>query len=876
MIYRAARWLALAMAVVGAASAAAATFVVGTTNLLEGPGACADTVCLGVSPAITAWTASASASWLHLQSGSGTGGTNVSFTCDANPGANRSGTLTIAGQTVTVTQAGSAYVPAQLLTLVSSGLAYPGAMCADTNGNIYITDDNNYEIEKWVAATGLLSNVVNTLNAPGLGTPSGCAVDPTGNLFIVEDGAEAVQELPAKSSTLTTIVSSGLVNPSSVAADPTGNVYIADNGNNAVKVWSPSTKAVSTAFSAGVVHPTAVVADAAGNVYVADASSSPLKKWTPANNSVSVLNSSGSQISFGLAVDGGGNLYLAEALNNVIQKWTAGSNIISTLSLPGISNPWGVAVDRAGNLYIGDTGNKALKVLPRAFVVSTGRMEGAAAGMDALPPVLPTSVNLTGPYAPISDSAWLTITSSNSGVVGFSFTTASSNRVGHINLLGISVPISQQPIALGAMNLVEGPAAGTDGVVLEVDPNSAVGAWTATNNAPWLHVNSGSQGGLGGANVIFNFDANLGSTRTGTLTIAGQTLTVVQAGAAYVLAQTNNILLAENSTLGGLAVDTAGNVYIADANAGAIKRWNATNGTLATVVSSGLSYPSGVSVDRSGNIYIADINGIKEWNVTYGTLATVVSSGLYQPCGVAVDATGNVYIADTVNDAIKRWANGTMTTLDSSTSDPYLLRPGGVALDGTGNLYFAEYYGAVMRWSASNGAIGCVYTGEDRPWGLAVDGAGNLYDADSWGNVIQKWTAASGTTSTLISSGLNSPDGVAVDGVGNLFFTDNRGFWELPRAFVVPTGVFEGELAGSDALPPVLPASANLTGVFAPSSDSAWLTVTGVTNGVVSFSHHHRTRWEYHRPGGERFDHTVAGPHRTGGNEPGGRTRLGD
>src|SRR5450631_952371 len=78
---------------------------------------------------------------------------------------------------------------------------------------------------------------------------------------------------------------------------------------------------------------------------------------------------------------------------------------------------------------------------------------------------------------------------------------------------------------LGTTNLVEGPTAGSDSVVL-----AANGVWTATTNATWLHLSAANQSGTGSTNVIFTFDANTGATRTGTLTIAGQTLTITQAG----------------------------------------------------------------------------------------------------------------------------------------------------------------------------------------------------------------------------------------------------------------------------------------------------------------------------------------------------------
>ena len=83
----------------------------------------------------------------------------------------------------------------------------------------------------------------------------------------------------------------------------------------------------------------------------------------------------------------------------------------------------------------------------------------------------------------------------------------------------------------------------------------------------------------------------------------------------------------------GVAVDGAGNVYIADAMDNAIKEWTAANSNVTTLVSSGLNTPDGVAVDAAGNVYIADTgNGaIKEWMVANSHVTTLVSSGLSRP-----------------------------------------------------------------------------------------------------------------------------------------------------------------------------------------------------------------------------------------------------
>ena len=91
---------------------------------------------------------------------------------------------------------------------------------------------------------------------------------------------------------------------------------------------------------------------------------------------------------------------------------------------------------------------------------------------------------------------------------------------------------------------------------------AATNTWTATANDAWLHLDAPSQSGSGSANVVFSYDANPGGTRTGTVTIACQTLTVTQAGATYVLAPCPVTTLVSSglSNPAGVAVDGAGNV----------------------------------------------------------------------------------------------------------------------------------------------------------------------------------------------------------------------------------------------------------------------------------------------------------------------------
>jgi hypothetical protein len=172
--------------------------------------------------------------------------------------------------------------------------------------------------------------------------------------------------------------------------------------------------------------------------------------------------------------------------------------------------------------------------LPYAFVDTAPKIEGPPAGNDSLPVVLPVTENLLPPFAPTSDQSWLTIDGITNGIVSFSFTATPTNRTGHIALLGQSIPVLQGVIYEIATNaLSEGSVGGSDSVQLTVTLPSLT--WTNTANASWLHLSPADQSGAGSTNIVFAFDDNPGGTRSGTLTIAGLTVTVTQGPAFYTL-----------------------------------------------------------------------------------------------------------------------------------------------------------------------------------------------------------------------------------------------------------------------------------------------------------------------------------------------------
>jgi len=416
---------------------------------------------------------------------------------------------------------------------------------------------------------------------------------------------------------------------------------------------------------------------------------------------------------------------------------------------------------------------------------------------------------------------------------GYSYVAFATNSAGTTYTNPVTTFTTPSPPAsLGTSALLEGPAGGADS-----DLVMATGAWSAAANDTWLHSTaSGTDNGL----ATFTVDANTGATRTGSLTVAGQTLTVTQAGSSYVAASPVTVVSAGLNRPFGLAVDNAGNVYIADYANNAIKEWNAATQTVSTLVSTGLNLPRAVAVDNAGNVYIADSSNaaLEEWVAATQTVQTLVSTGLYNPTGVAVDSAGNVYIADQANGTIEKWDAVTQTL---TTFNDTLQAQTGVAFDQAGNLYVAEDGGTdtIVKLDATTyTAHTLVSTGLNTPMAIAVDATGNVYIADTYNAALKVWNPVTQAVRSVVSAGLSSLAGVAVNSAGDVYIADTMDYAlkVLPRAFVPGAALGETALAGSDQLLPVLSATQSLTGVFAPTSDQPWLTVGTPNAGVIPFS----------------------------------------
>jgi sugar lactone lactonase YvrE len=191
--------------------------------------------------------------------------------------------------------------------------------------------------------------------------------------------------------------------------------------------------------------------------------------------------------------------------------------------------------------------------------------------------------------------------------------------------------------------------------------------------------------------------------------------------------------------------------------------------------------PNGMAVDGAGNVYVADYGNnrvVKETLSSGSYTETTIINGLNLPSGLALDAAGNLYVANYGGtEAYKETLSGgsyTQTTLATG-----LNIPNGVTVDGAGNVYIADSgNGRLLKETLSAGSYAQtdIYdcgTGERCPSALALDGKGNLFITSYESNQVLELTpSASGYTQSSIGSGLNWPSDIAVDGGGDLYIAD--------------------------------------------------------------------------------------------------------
>ncbi len=645
-------------------------------------------------------------------------------------------------------------------TAVLTTLNAPRGVAVDSNGNIYVGDVNNHRVIRIDGATKNSSVLAGTgssgfsgdggaATSAQLNEPYGVAVDSSGNVYIADTGNRRIRRVTISTGNISTFAGTGSVGNHNafrtsatfswiydVAADSSNNLYMADRTNSLVRLLTASTGQVSNILgpqigTLSLGAPEGVSVDSSGNLWAVNQNANHVFKRTSAGT--------GSHFA-GSTVFGGG---------------FAGDGGAATSAR--LSQPRDAAADSSGNVYIADSGNNRIRRVDTSGNISTFAGTGAASS---------TGDGGAASSATLNSPEKLALDSSDNIYIG----ERGGNRVRKIDAAGIISTIA----GLGPTAVGDGGAASSASLNL---PSGA-----AADAAGNIYIADAAN------NRIRKIDASTGNIST----IAGT-------GTA---GNTGDGAAATSATLSspyGVALDSDGNVYIADTGNDRVRKVTVSSGNIAALAGTGtagftgdggaatsatLRGPRGVAVDSSGNVYIADSQNerIRKVTISTGNIETIAGTGtagsngdgglataaqVNFPHDLTLDASGNVYICDTFNSLIRKIdvSTGNISTIAGTENTGFsgdgglataarLNFPRGLTLDAAGNLYIADYSNHRIRRVDTSGSIETIagagtagFSGDgglaasaqlNRPYGVAADSAGNLYVTDFNNHRVRK------------------------------------------------------------------------------------------------------------------------------------------
>jgi uncharacterized protein (TIGR03437 family) len=635
----------------------------------------------------------------------------------------------------------------------SALLDFPWAVAVDSVNNIYIADGNGHGIRK-INSTGLIS-AFSTINAVDLKidssgniyaadgvstiykiTPAGVATAIAGgSLGFGGDGG------PATAARLNA--------PSGIAFDSQGNLYIADTDNCRVRKVAAGT--ITTVAGGGIcgfngdngqataaqlAFPTSVAVDNSGNIYISEYFY--IRKVIASSGLMTTIAGQGSALGNGLAInaaigytdalltDNSGNLYVADPDFNLVRVITGtGIRAIAGTSpggnpSPGFSgdggpgnaaqlfNPTGLALDSNGFLYIADQYNQRIRKLDQSFNISTiagaihygGDNGPAVSALLDLPEAVAMDSNSNIYFADTFNNrvrritpAGVITTVAGTGACGYSGDGGPAIAATLCHPFGIAVDSSNNLFIADSVN----------SVVREVGINGFINTIAGTGDFGDTGDNVGAD------KAQFEFPYGLAFDSAGNLYIsdwmANRVRKMTPSRVLTYFAGTSKASFSGDGGLAtsaaidspqALATDSAGNVYIADAGNGRVRKVSSAGiiGTVAgtnllnpagtTATSIYIGTPGGMAVDSAGNLFISemDLGHILEVAPS-GAVSTIAGNGAFtfsgdglalnaalnQPAGMLLDPHGNLLFADRGNSRIRELIPDAPTQLSIKTGD---------------------------------------------------------------------------------------------------------------------------------------------------------------------------------------------------------------
>ena len=538
--------------------------------------------------------------------------------------------------------------------------SYPYGVATDNapSANVFVADTFNHTIRKvtsagvvttFAGAAGTVGSTNGTTTAVRFNYPYGLATDTSNNIYIADSGNSLVRKSTSAGVVTTfagTVGSAGNVDgtgttakfnrPVGIGRDAANSLYVEDVNAQTIRKITSATVVTTLAGSNGAKGsangsgasatfniPTGSATDTSGNVYVADSMNNIVRKITPVgavttfagtSGVVGSANLTGAAASFyrptGIASDSSNNLYVTDALANTVRKITSGGAVATYAGYPSVIGstdatgsaasfftPSSLASDTSGNLYVADAGNHTIrKITPAGAVTTIAGTAGQKGTTDA-----------TGAAARFNAPNGVTV-----------------DAAGNVYVADTGNHTIRKITPAGVVATIAG-AAGTAGVT------NATGIAARFNSPNGVAVDA--SGNLYVADT-YNYGVRKIVLSTGVVTTLAGTL-----GTA---GSTNGTgTAAKFGYLYGIAVDTAGNVYVPDYSYNTIRKITAagvattlagTSGTRGSANGTGtaatFSTPIALTVDASNNVYVADYGNCDLRKVTSAGVVTT-------PIGVA-------------------------------------------------------------------------------------------------------------------------------------------------------------------------------------------------------------------------------------------------
>jgi sugar lactone lactonase YvrE len=715
-------------------------------------------------------------------------------------------------------------------TVAATGLGTPNGAAVDSLGNLYVSDTGvNHVVE--IDPTG--NQMLVSMSPLTLSAPLGLAVDSAGNLYVSDDGNGRVVKVPAGGGAATVLAA--VPTPNGLAVDASGNVFVADNVDGSiVKITSGG---VTSNFEMGLTNPLGVAVDVAGNVYLADGTLASIVKFPAVGGAGSNVGTSLTSVS-GVALDASGNVYVIESGEGTAIVEISALGVQSTLATSGLVSVNYLAVDSNYDLFIPDLGVSDVI----EFSTISVPLGSANVCVDGAPGPCSQTATLQFALGEDSFIGSVAVVTAGDAELDFSQSGGTCNGATSPCTVQVTFQPGEPGMRSGAVALLDPCENTETSIPVYGTGNGAnAGFSPAATSPPFGNDGFVTPIAVApaGDGIFSSGPAFIADSGACVIWIVGEedSFSVYAGNGTCGYAGDGGAATAsEIQTPGDVTVDGAGNLYIADSGNHLIRKVN-RNGIISTVAgnfglgagfsgdggpatSAQLRFPSGIAVDLAGNLYIADTQNSRIRKVDLSGIITTVagsnsagfsgdggaatSATLNEPVGVRADGAGNLFIADTNNNVVRKVdLTGKITTVAgdfglgagySGDGDPavnaQLNAPDHVSVDAAGELFISDGGNGVIRRVDGDSGITTYEVPTDFPEDLVVDGSGNFWviDPEDATLTLIARTIPAGVTFTALDINTSSaPQDVTVTSIGN-----------QPLAFstiTVPTGF---NLSGPD------------------------------------------------------------------------------